>query len=361
MSAPPDRPLRLLVVCPSWVGDVAMATPVLRLLRDELPGAFIGGLVRPGCDELLAGTSFFDELHVERAAGVMGPKFVAAKIRPRRYDTALLLTNSFSTALITRIAGIPRRFGYDRDGRALLLTDKIKAHKQNGARGDWAVVPAVDYYWRIATHMLSRFDPARSEQHKLPADKFLELATTDDEETRANGILSTANVGDRPFVVLNPGGNNPAKRWPTDRFARLADELADTHAVLVNGSPNEADLVEEILARAESRPHSLPALGNSLGSLKAIAPTRLAHGHQRHRPASYRRRVRHAGRLALRPDRPPLDDRADPPGRRGDPASRRTPTCPSQSPRTTTPDRCRIENIGYQTVRDAALGLLNRA
>src|SRR5690349_1107621 len=119
------NPLRLVVICPSWVGDVVMATPALRLLRSRLKGSFIGGLVRPGMDELLAGTDFFDEVHVERAGGVMGPKFAAAKLRPRRYDAALLLTNSFSTALIARIAGVPRRVGYNRDARGLLLTDRL--------------------------------------------------------------------------------------------------------------------------------------------------------------------------------------------------------------------------------------------
>ena len=88
--------LRLLVVMPSWVGDAVMATPTLRLIRGAYPGIFMGGLVRPGIDELLLGAKFFDELHVARPMGVMGPKFGAAKVRPRRYDTALLLTNSFS-------------------------------------------------------------------------------------------------------------------------------------------------------------------------------------------------------------------------------------------------------------------------
>ena len=98
------KPLRLLIVLPSWVGDAAMATPTLRRIRRELPGTFIGALARPGIDQLLAGSDFIDEYHVERASGVMGPKFVAAKLRPRRYDATILLTNSFSTALIVRIA-----------------------------------------------------------------------------------------------------------------------------------------------------------------------------------------------------------------------------------------------------------------
>src|SRR5690606_10042645 len=96
------RTLRLLVVCPSWVGDAVMATPALRLVRERMPGIYIGLLAKPGIDEVLAGLGTFDEVHVARGSGVMGPKFVAAKVRPRRYDTALLLTNSFSTALIAR-------------------------------------------------------------------------------------------------------------------------------------------------------------------------------------------------------------------------------------------------------------------
>src|SRR5262245_29243371 len=58
VPAPTATPLRLLIVLPSWLGDVVMATPALRLLRRSLPGIFIGALARPGLDELLAGTTF---------------------------------------------------------------------------------------------------------------------------------------------------------------------------------------------------------------------------------------------------------------------------------------------------------------
>ncbi|HNB60912.1 MAG TPA: glycosyltransferase family 9 protein, partial [Phycisphaerales bacterium] len=114
-----------------------MATPALALLRRHLRASFIGALVRPGLDELLAGSALadgsplVDEFHVERSKGVMGPKVVASRIRPRRYDAALLLTNSFSTALITRLAFIPRRVGYDRDGRGLLLTHRLTPRLRN--------------------------------------------------------------------------------------------------------------------------------------------------------------------------------------------------------------------------------------
>lgn len=256
-----------------------MATPSLRAIRDSLPGIFIGGLVRPGIDQLLAGTSFFDEVHTIRRDGVMGPKFTAAKVRPRRYDTALLFTNSFSTALVTRIAGVPRRIGYDRDARGILLTDRLRAPKRPS--GDWAVIPAVDYYWRLARYLVDgpeaiAHDAAPSCLSARPPI-YMELATTPEEERAADEVLARAGLtpealSSTRFGVLNPGGNNPAKRWPTDRFAAVADHLTTRHGVrvLVNGSPDEVGLADEIAGKARSSLIRLPALGVTLGSLKAL-------------------------------------------------------------------------------------------
>jgi heptosyltransferase-2 len=212
-------------------------------------------------------------MHVERASGVFGPKFVAAKIRPRRYDTALLFTNSFSSALVVRIAGIPKRIGYDRDARSLLLTQHLAAPRSS--KGSWAPVSAVSYYWHAASSLLDPLtNKALSANAPLPP-LSLSLATTPQDEAGADAILKAARLApSSPFVILNPGGNNPAKRWPTDRFARLADHISSAHALpcLINGSPNEADLVNEILTRCNplTLVASLPQLGISIGTLKAL-------------------------------------------------------------------------------------------
>jgi len=268
----PNAPLRLLIIMPKWVGDVAMATPTLRLIRQALPGAFIGGLVRPGIDEVLAGSDVFDELHVERASGVMGPKFVAAKLRPRRYDTALLLTGSFSTALTARIAGIPRRIGYDRDSRGLLLTDKVRPLTL--PNGKWKPISAVHYYYTLARRFLPLNKvSANLPEARVPAGRLIELATTPAEEHAADQLLARADVPPTsPMAILNPGANSEVKRWPTDRFAAVADYLASRHGltVLVNGGPAERDLVATLAAACTHKPIQLTQLGGSLGSLKAI-------------------------------------------------------------------------------------------
>jgi len=280
-----QTPLRLLVVMPSWVGDVVMATPTVRRLRDAYPGIFIGALVRPGINQLLSGQTLFDEIHTATTQGMMATKKTANKIRPRQYDTTLLLTNSFSTALTTRLAFIPRRIGYNRDTRGMLLTDPVSPPRN--ADKSWKLTPAVDYYWNLASHALNQ-EPVDWSIHTptnckdlplaLPKGTQMELGYTDEDQAKASSILAQAFGSDPSshpnYAILNPGGNNHAKRWPAERFAHIANTLRTKHhlAVLINGSPAEAELCDQIIELADTNhpPISLPALGNTLGALKPI-------------------------------------------------------------------------------------------
>jgi heptosyltransferase-2 len=262
-----------LIVMPSWLGDAVMATPALRLVRQSVPNATITALLRPGLDQLMAGTTLFDRVHVARATGPLGPARVASLLRKNRHDAALLLPNSFATALTVWLARIPRRVGYARDGRGPLLTRKLHAPKRPD--GSWAPIPAVDYYLDAAHAFLetASITPPQDSRLKTQDSPLLELATTGEQERAAGELLHHGGVEPgTPMAILNPGGNNPAKRWPPDRFARLANHLASEHGltVLINGSPAEAGLVDHIADLAESPVVRLPRLGVTIGSLKAV-------------------------------------------------------------------------------------------
>lgn len=367
-------PLRLLIVCPSWVGDAVMATPAMRRIRDALPGIFIGALCRPGIERLLRGTDLVDEIHAFTPHGVMATKKAAGKIRPRRYDAAMLMTNSFSTALITRLAFIPRRIGYERDGRGALLTDRVRAPRNDD--GSWRMVPAVDYYWNLASHLLGQ-DPVDWSVHEpsdcvsvplaLPGRARLELPITDEDRIAADDTLARAGIGaDEPFALLNPGGNNPKKRWPAERFAALADWLRNDRAlrVLINGSPEESGLVDAIVDACATDPVSLPACGGSIGTLKPIARRAAImvtnDTGPRHIAAAFGTPVVTLfGPTDPRWTTIPLE-----PMRDGSPSERvlvADPTLPAHRSANEHPARCAIDRIGFDRVRDAAADLLDRS
>lgn len=275
------KPGRLLVVLPSWLGDAAMATPALRLLRDSLPGSYIAGLARAGVAELLAGSPLLDEMVIERASGVMGPKRAAAKVRPLRFDAALLLTNSFSTALATRIAGVPRRVGYDRDGRGVLLTERLRAPEWPGStarKRRWAPVSAVAYYYAAARSLLGDpappFEELADPMAVLAPGAAVELPLSDADRSAGAAVLAAAGVGaGEPLAVLNPGANNPAKRWPGERFGVVAEHLAAVHGlrVLINTGPGEEDVARAVADACPGvRPVLLAEHGQTLAGLRAI-------------------------------------------------------------------------------------------
>jgi heptosyltransferase-2 len=142
----------------------------------------------------------------------------------------------------------------------------------------------VIYYLHAARALL---DPAapRTLTAERPAPIFppgvrLELATTEAERTAAAALLQAARVRPgAPLAMLNPGGNNAAKRWPEDRFAAVAQRLHERGlTALINGAPAEAELVARIAQAAGVPCVQLPVLGNTLGTLKAILAERSAEG-----------------------------------------------------------------------------------
>ncbi|MEO0482465.1 MAG: glycosyltransferase family 9 protein [Planctomycetota bacterium] len=261
-----EPPERLLIAMPTWIGDAVMATPALRMLREALPETTIGGLFKPGPEALFDGLGVFDRVHLRRSTGVLGPKMTGFRLRPERYDSALLLSNAFSTALITRVAGIDRRVGYRRDARGPLISDGITPPKR--ADGSWAPVPAVEYYWTLANHFVRGAEPNR------PDDAWMTLAVTDRDREECAAALG-AEWAAEPYAVLVPGGSKDEKRWPAERFGALAAWLHQEHGlrVLVSGGPSERDVCDAVVSAAGldgSACRSLVGLGLTLRGLKPV-------------------------------------------------------------------------------------------
>ena len=234
----------LVVRAPNWIGDAVMATPTLFALRAGCPDASITVLAKPLIAEALTHHPAVDEIMLDeipgRHAGPSGRLRLAAEIRARRFDAALLLTNSFGSACVMALARVPCRIGYRTDGRSMWLT--VPVPKPSRAR---------------VQHLTAYYLELLAPWHLVGCSTDVRLRVTEDERARAGRRLEEWGIGlDESIVGLNPGAAyGPAKRWPAERYAEVARRLAlDGARVVLFGAVSERPLGDAIAAGLDPAP-----------------------------------------------------------------------------------------------------------
>jgi heptosyltransferase II len=263
--------MNLAVFLPNWVGDLVMATPALRAVRRQFPPpARLVGVVRPNLMGLLDGTEWLDDLWLFDPHGSTirhGRLQLVARMRRRRFDTAILLTNSLHTALLAWLGGARQRIGYAMHGRGALLTRKLHPSR-DGSR--IRPVPMVENYMALASAVGCS-----------PESPQLELVVTADEFCQAAAAWRSLGLRtDGRVVALNSGGAyGAAKVWPVEHCGALARHIVREldHDVLVLCSHKERAAARAIVSYAASpRVFSLADQPTGLGLTKAcLARSRL--------------------------------------------------------------------------------------
>jgi heptosyltransferase-2 len=236
--------MKIAVFCPNLIGDTVMATPTFRALRRRFPQARLTAIIRPQVAPVLDGTTWFDAIvrsHHRSTNREERPRAVVRRLHEERPDVAVLLPNSFRSAWMAWMARIPRRIGYIRYGRGLLLTDGLRPPRD--AAGKFVPTPIVEYYLALARVLGCSGESLQ-----------LELGTTPLDEAAADRAWAELGLrADRPVVCLNTGGAfGPAKNWPEASFGLVARRLADERgaSVLVLCGPAERDSAREIVRLA---------------------------------------------------------------------------------------------------------------
>lgn len=236
----------LIVRLPNWVGDVVMALPALQAMHHLGIELVLYG--KPWAHDLLAGTGipFFPV-----AKGFWEPtKKMAARTSSEK---VLLLTNSFSSALVARLAG-KVAIGYKTDNRQLLL--KASITKQPAQH-------EVHYFWDIARFASQYWFPTLPWPEKIPNKITLPLSSN--AIVTATQALQKAKIN-KPFWVLCPfahgrGKDGKSKMWP--QWRELSAKLHQ-HQLVVCPGKNEEVLCSELV------PEATVLSGLNLGEYAAV-------------------------------------------------------------------------------------------
>jgi heptosyltransferase-2 len=255
---------RIALFLPNWIGDVVMATPAVRAVREAFPSAELAAVCKPYVADVLAGSPWFTRTILADKCGPRPQRFFAVgrALREWKIDAALLFPNSFRAALLAYFAGAKRIVGFARYARTWMLTDKL--HAKTDSRGRFLPSPIIDDYNRLAV-ALGTHDPG----HRM------ELFTTPRDEAAASAVWEQFALHRYSRVVaLNPGAAfGAAKHWGCDHFAQLARMLTAklSCGVLVVCGPGERAMARQIAEESRS-PHvfSLSDSPLSLGLTKAV-------------------------------------------------------------------------------------------
>lgn len=233
---PPAAPERLLVFRPDHIGDVILTTPMLRALRLGFPRTHITILIGSWARDILSGNPDVDEIIVcdlpglTRGAPVRWRDVLATlwKLRRRRFDAIINPRTSAVTALLSLLCGGGNRWGYDLPKSGWAWSDSIP----------------FDPTCHVVDAML---DLAGAMGCDVPQDAALRLFPDERARHRADVILGTIRS---PFVVLHQGAGHPTKIWEPERWAAVADWVAEQgYTPVLSGSAKERDAVQGIRSR----------------------------------------------------------------------------------------------------------------
>lgn len=234
--------LKILVRATNWVGDAVMSLPALQAIRGAYPEAHIAVLARPWVADIYARESFADEvISYESPRGfkdLAGKRRLARTLAERKFDVAILLQNAFEAAMIVKLAGIPRRIGYNRDGRGWLLTDAIRVP----AKGE---IPGHERFYYL--ELLRRAGIIAD----LPESGAIRLAGSQAAASAGTQRFREMGINGAVIGISAGAAYGTAKRWLPERFAEAAASLDGTAALF--GSPDERALCAEIAAMLQER------------------------------------------------------------------------------------------------------------
>jgi heptosyltransferase II len=249
-SIKPEKIKRVIVRGASWVGDAVMTVPALHELRRILPTAHITLATRSWAEGIFKDSELFDDMLVYDHQSSMGNLIKQiSSWRRGHFDLAILFQNAFEGALISATARVPLRTGYATDGRKFLLTHPIPIPTWRNQKHE------IFYYLNIISELEFLLFGTSQINDQNPV---YTIKVSDDRKAEARKILdSNRAIPGRSLVALCPGSTNSrAKRWPSDRFATLADMLMEelNADVILIGAQEELNVTQEVVSQMKNQP-----------------------------------------------------------------------------------------------------------
>src|SRR3989344_7925031 len=248
----PANPKKILIINTFGIGDVLFTTPLISNIKAHQPTTFIGYLANARTAPMLALSPKIDKVFVyERdefnavyrlSRGEFIQKFrkFLKSIQRERFDLAVDLSLNDNMSFLMWLIGIRKRIGFNYKNRSPFLSKKIKLEGYENKH-------VVEYYLELLA------DLGVPAQHKR-----LEIFIPETDHRWAEFVLQEHGpLKDKKVVIVIPGGGASwgkdavYKRWPSEKYAKLADKIVENFgvAIILIGDKKEQDLCDAVARR----------------------------------------------------------------------------------------------------------------
>lgn len=239
-------PKKILVIGPSWVGDTVMAQSLFKLIKAKHPGVVLHVLAPAWTFTVLTCMPEVDksiEMPIGHGELKLMQRFrIGRELSKEGYDQAIVLPNSFKSALIPFFARIPLRTGWRRELRSLILNDTRLLDKTR-------------YPLMIEQYL------ALGLPENTPLTKPYPYPSFQVTEAAQQAALTKHQPlwRGKPILALGAGAEfGPSKRWPVEYYAELANtKIKAGYDIWLFGSPNDKAVTDQIMALTENRCENL--------------------------------------------------------------------------------------------------------
>ncbi len=232
---------KYLIIAPSWVGDMVMSQSLYRYLKICYPDCSIDIAAPKHCAELAKFMPEVNQAHIlEFKHGEFGffvRRKMAKSFKGKGYTHAIILPNSWKSALIPFFSAIKKRTGWHGEERFILLNDRRRLNKKQ--------YPL----------MIERFCALAIEK-KVPLPNVLPYPKFVLKSDQARLVFDRYQLdSSQRIIALCPGAEfGPAKKWPTRYYLELAQYfIKNDYQVLLLGSPKDADSTKEIAVSSKGK------------------------------------------------------------------------------------------------------------
>jgi heptosyltransferase-2 len=232
---------KVVIRSPNWIGDAVMSLPAIQAVRQSLPDTPISILAKPWVADLFRGNPERCQVIVYESPGnhrgLRGRWALARKLRQEKFNGGILLPNSFDSALIFFLAGIPHRAGYNTDGRRIFLTHAVPVNRRIKEGHQ------VGYYRHLIRSL--GFDDSQARPR---------LGVEASQKKQAMKKAQALGLEDRKeWVGISPGAAyGSAKEWFPERYGELAERIAAQWncQILLLGSSSERPVTGRLNPKA---------------------------------------------------------------------------------------------------------------